>query len=181
MAKLIILSHQLPFVVSVKNNEFEFSVRNDHHAAVYSGIHHLARDHSVVHVGWTGYCSDLDLSLLSQEKQSQIQQFFQSHSCEPVFLPLKAAVGHYEGYCKSGTLLYLIIEMWPLFHYILWDQLTDTKENKNWTHYKQVNQAFAQKVAQIYSPGDKGTTHHLTIKSGYTITTYSLSRQCSVK
>ncbi|KAF9425240.1 threalose-6-phosphate phosphatase [Podila epigama] len=45
--------------------------------------------------------------------------------------------------------------LWPLFHYILWDEATDGRmEKKNWDDYVFVNQQFADAIAEQYRPGD---------------------------
>jgi trehalose-6-phosphate synthase len=45
--------------------------------------------------------------------------------------------------------------LWPLFHYILWDNATDgSMENKNWVEYHAVNKKFAEEILKIYQPGD---------------------------
>jgi trehalose-6-phosphate synthase len=48
-----------------------------------------------------------------------------------------------------------LLELWPLFHYLLWDNATDGKvEAKNYEHYKKVNETFAQAVESVYEAGD---------------------------
>jgi hypothetical protein len=50
-----------------------------------------------------------------------------------------------------------IIVLWPLFHYILWDEATDGRqEKKNWDDYVFVNQQFADTIVEQYRPGDVG-------------------------
>ncbi|KAJ3415513.1 threalose-6-phosphate phosphatase [Chytridiales sp. JEL 0842] len=59
----------------------------------------------------------------------------------------KVAIGSYEGYCKT--------ELWPLFHYILWDSVTDDSLGaRNWEDYVSMNNEFAAKVIENYLPGD---------------------------
>lgn len=66
----------------------------------------------------------------------------------PVFLPPDVSKGHYEGFCKKT--------LWPLFHYLLWLDSTATvpSPDPSWLAYQKTNQMFAQRVAQIYKPGD---------------------------
>ncbi|KIR26908.1 trehalose-phosphatase [Cryptococcus deuterogattii 99/473] len=66
----------------------------------------------------------------------------------PVFLPPDVSKGHYEGFCKKT--------LWPLFHYLLWLDSTATvpSPDPSWLAYHKTNQMFAQRVAQIYKPGD---------------------------
>lgn len=47
--------------------------------------------------------------------------------------------------------------LWPLFHYLLWDEATDGRiEKKNWEDYVFVNQQFADAIVEQYQPGDIG-------------------------
>lgn len=52
-----------------------------------------------------------------------------------------------------------LVVLWPLFHYILWDEATDGRvEKKNWDDYVFVNQQFADAILEQYQPGDIGKT-----------------------
>ncbi|WVW83110.1 trehalose-phosphatase [Kwoniella bestiolae CBS 10118] len=66
----------------------------------------------------------------------------------PVFLPPDVSKGHYEGFCKKT--------LWPLFHYLLWLDSTATvpSPDPSWLAYHKTNQMFAQRVAEVYRPGD---------------------------
>jgi trehalose 6-phosphate synthase/phosphatase len=47
--------------------------------------------------------------------------------------------------------------LWPLFHYLLWDEATDGRqEKKNWDDYVFVNQQFTDAIVKQYQPGDVG-------------------------
>ncbi|KAJ9118440.1 hypothetical protein QFC24_006271 [Naganishia onofrii] len=71
----------------------------------------------------------------------------------PVFVPREEARGHYEGYCKTT--------LWPLFHYLLWQDspVPTPSPDPMWIHYQAVNKRFAERVAQIYKPGDLIVVH----------------------
>lgn len=66
----------------------------------------------------------------------------------PVWLDYHTAHAHYEGYCKST--------LWPLFHYLLWRDDADRSkwDQYSWEAYVKVNEAFAERVAAEYRPGD---------------------------
>lgn len=66
----------------------------------------------------------------------------------PVFLPPDVSKGHYEGYCKTT--------LWPLFHYLLWLDSTATvpSPDPSWIAYQKANELFADRVAEVYKPGD---------------------------
>ncbi|OCF36567.1 trehalose-phosphatase [Kwoniella heveanensis CBS 569] len=71
----------------------------------------------------------------------------------PVFLPPDVSKGHYEGFCKKT--------LWPLFHYLLWLDSTATvpSPDPQWLAYHKTNLMFAQRVAQVYRPGDLIVCH----------------------
>jgi hypothetical protein len=51
----------------------------------------------------------------------------------------------------------IIVVLWPMFHYILWDTATDGREEtNNWTQYVKVNERFTDKIVELYKPGDIG-------------------------
>lgn len=54
-------------------------------------------------------------------RSSLREQLMAEKSCVPVFVDKHVSFGHYEGFCKSN--------IWPLFHYIMWDQATDGYAN----------------------------------------------------
>ncbi|MCO5600110.1 hypothetical protein L7F22_054218 [Adiantum nelumboides] len=83
----------------------------------------------------------------------------------PVWLDNAVAHGHYEGYCKT--------HLWPLFHYLLWQDVPGDRrvwDDYSWEAYVAANEAYAQRVAEQYRPGDL---------CGCTTTTCSLCRRCS--
>lgn len=82
----------------------------------------------------------------------------------PVFLPPDISKGHYEGFCKkseSYSRSRADVALWPLFHYLLWLDSTATvpAPDPSWIAYSKTNQMFAQKVAEIYRPGDLIIVH----------------------
>ncbi|GJJ73168.1 trehalose 6-phosphate synthase/phosphatase [Entomortierella parvispora] len=123
------------------------------HSALYSGIKSLADDLETVQIGWVGELADQDgyvvpcKNLTESQKTGLKQQLWKKEKVVPIFLDDCRAAGHYEGYCKSV--------LWPLFHYILWDEATDGRiEKKNWDDYVFVNQQFADAIVEQYQTGD---------------------------
>ncbi|EGO29858.1 glycosyltransferase family 20 protein [Serpula lacrymans var. lacrymans S7.9] len=85
----------------------------------------------------------------------------------PVWLDQAVAHGHYDGYCKQSTSLLpsslsylshhsLQPALWPLFHYLLWQDVATeyASADSHYSAYAAANLAFAQRIAQIYVPGD---------------------------
>ncbi|KAF7344346.1 Trehalose-6-phosphate phosphatase [Mycena sanguinolenta] len=67
----------------------------------------------------------------------------------PVWLDDAVAHGHYDGYCKQT--------LWPLFHYLLWQDVAaeaSSQESQYYSHYSQANEAFASAITAVYRPGD---------------------------
>lgn len=49
----------------------------------------------------------------------------------------------------------LILVLWPLFHYLIWNDATDGRlERKQWEAYAMVNRKYADLVCQQYQQGD---------------------------
>lgn len=73
----------------------------------------------------------------------------------PVWMDSDVAHGFYEGYCKTV--------LWPLLHYLLWEDVNPTNgstwDDSTWDAYYAANQAFAQRIAQEYQPGDMVIVH----------------------
>ncbi|KAI8591418.1 glycosyltransferase family 20-domain-containing protein [Geranomyces variabilis] len=137
---------------SVAGGNWKFQERRGH-SAIYAGINSL-KSHEVVHVGWTGAvydddCYALDAASFNTDLQkSLVSELWDAKKCIPVLLDEKTAAGHYEGYCKT--------DLWPLFHYILWDFALDANPHgsKSWDDYEAVNRSFADAIIKAYKPGD---------------------------
>lgn len=123
------------------------------HSALYSGIMSLRKDLETIQIGWVGELADQDgyivpsKNLNESHKQAMKEKLWAKDKVVPIFLDDSRAAGHYEGYCKSV--------LWPLFHYILWDEATDGRiEKKSWDDYVFVNQQFADAILEQYQTGD---------------------------
>ncbi|KAG0343445.1 hypothetical protein BG005_002421 [Podila minutissima] len=120
---------------------------------MYSGIMSLRKDLETIQIGWVGELADQDgfvvpsKNLTDTHKTNLKDKLWEKEKVVPIFLDDIRAAGHYEGYCKTV--------LWPLFHYILWDEATDGRvEKKNWDDYVFVNQQFADAIVEQYQPGD---------------------------
>ncbi|CAO3573674.1 unnamed protein product [Mortierella alpina] len=123
------------------------------HSALYSGVMSLGKDLETIQIGWVGELADQDgyvvpcKNVTESRRAALKEQLWQKEKVVPLFLEDSCAAGHYEGYCKTV--------LWPLFHYILWDEATDGRlEKKNWDDYVSVNQQFADAVFEQYQTGD---------------------------
>ena len=99
---------------------------------------------------WTFHDNSLQLAPGAQDDNGS--KFGIRHV--PVWLDYQTARGHYDGYCKTT--------LWPLFHYLLWrDDATDRGvwDEYSWEAYVAANQAYADRVAAEYQPGDMVWVH----------------------
>ncbi|RKP38157.1 glycosyltransferase family 20-domain-containing protein [Dimargaris cristalligena] len=121
---------------------------------MYAGIRALAESNpESIHIGSVGEYFDCDGQKkfpdnLSEGLRTQLQNVLaQDKQCSPVFINKRLAFGHYEGYCKS--------DLWPLLHYIPWDNVADPKKDiRYWDDYLAVNQLYADEVVRHYRDGD---------------------------
>ena len=88
-------------------------------------------------IGWPGS------ALEALEAPDDIRASLESLNIKPVYLTQEEVDGFYEGYA-NGTL-------WPLVHYMIERAKFDPGW---WQAYRQVNQRFADTVAEIASPED---------------------------
>ncbi|ORX60421.1 hypothetical protein DM01DRAFT_1365833 [Hesseltinella vesiculosa] len=121
------------------------------HSAMFAGIRSWNQHYSTLFIGGAGTIldeatnQDIHHENLSHPQKHALRQILsQRYNMVPVFIPHDTLVGHYEGYCKQV--------IWPLFHYVMWDNLLE--EGKYWEDYINVNQQFAQAAADHYEPGD---------------------------
>ncbi|KXN84045.1 Trehalose-phosphatase [Leucoagaricus sp. SymC.cos] len=137
------------------------------HAAMISGIRSLSTTHEQVIIGWTGDIASpgpaekVPANEISVEDRIAFEEALKSYTPKesdpdddrkttyvPVWLDDKVAHGHYDGYCKQT--------LWPLFHYLLWQDVATeyASADQHYPYYESANAAFAQRIAEIYQPGD---------------------------
>ncbi|TFY57632.1 hypothetical protein EVG20_g8465 [Dentipellis fragilis] len=161
------------------------------HAAMISGIRSLSATHDQLIIGWTGDIESpvssssgekltIPSNALSEEDKAALEHEIAHYepddddsslpsgiaerasaksrtSYVPVWLEDGVAHGHYEGYCKNT--------LWPLFHYLLWQDVAPNSNSASfsadahWPPYEAANAAFARRVAEIYQPGDLVWVH----------------------
>ena len=103
-------------------------------------------------IGWPGPIQneqgkEIAYSDLAPEMFEQIKTHYKRETDSiPVFLDAASAKGH-ANYCNTT--------LWPIFHYLVWDDAVLCKEIlRDWQHYVKVNEAFAEKILEIYKAGD---------------------------
>ncbi|KAJ3265049.1 threalose-6-phosphate phosphatase [Chytriomyces hyalinus] len=146
-SKLITATHHLPVELHLEGDRHVLHPRKGH-SALYSGIKSLKTTENVVHVGCLGsLVTENGLEPIPNTDEMLALFSTTANAFQPVFVDHDTAASHYEGYCKT--------DLWPLFHYVLWDSAVDgTAEKNHWNDYVAVNQAFADAIMEIYSAGD---------------------------
>ncbi|KAI9312741.1 glycosyltransferase family 20-domain-containing protein [Dichotomocladium elegans] len=157
--RIINVTHLIPFQITRHDAgtvRWSYSPRRGH-GAMYAGIESLQGDWQTVHIGWSGEIHKQSTAvdgetttvndLSDSDKATLAQQLKEQHGCIPLFLDGESVAGHYDGYCKTM--------LWPLFHYLLWNDATDGRlERTQWEAYLAVNQKYAELVIQHYQHGD---------------------------
>lgn len=154
------------------------------HSAMISGIKSLSATHEQVIIGWTGdieigtdgqtiptdSLNDADRialeDALEHYKINEQEEGAKPTTYKAVWLKDKIAHAHYEGYCKQSAspfktlaatlILSLFQALWPLFHYLLWQDVASecSSDDADWQAYVLANTAFAEALLSVYRPGD---------------------------
>lgn len=129
-AKLVIVSNRLPVSVSREDGVLVFTPSSGGLATAMSSLEYEDK----IWIGWPGIASD---DLTDKERQ-EIETRLVEHGCVPVHLTQEEIELFYEGYSNDT--------LWPLFHYF--QSLASYKEEQ-WHAYRQVNELFADAVANV--------------------------------
>jgi len=179
--RLLVVSRLIPIACQLNNEDennkkWEFTSRRNYNA-MYSGINSLKTESTISQIVYFGLPGDVTIkgnplykennskknsddymptnkanniieweNFTPELKQSLTDNLYKEKSIVPIFVDPETCRLHYEGYCKT--------ELWPLFHYILWESTIQTSEEKNWEGYVKFNQIFANEIAKYYQPGD---------------------------
>lgn len=119
-----------------------------------------------IFIGWPGPIQNeqkeaIDYSELPAKTIRQIEKVYRRETDSvPVFLESSITQGH-ANYCN--------MTLWPIFHYLVWENQSQCKVMvQDWKDYVKVNEAFAEKILQIYKSGDVIwiLDHHLLLLPG---------------
>jgi trehalose 6-phosphate synthase/phosphatase len=140
MSRLLIVANRLPVTVRSAADGVEVERST---GGLATG---LARPHEQsggLWIGWSGATEEM-----SESQQAELDGQLAAMRLIAVPLTSEQVTRYYEGY-SNGVL-------WPLFHYLL-DQVP--LQASDWDTYVQVNQRFADVVAEQYRPGDMVWVH----------------------
>src|SRR5918994_133743 len=135
MHRVLIVANRLP--VTVKTTEGGVEVQRSA-GGLATGLLRPHEQSGGLWIGWSGAPEGL-----TPEQQSQLDQQLTAMRLVAVPLTTDQVTRYYEGF-SNGVL-------WPLFHYLL-DQVP--LHVRDWDAYVEVNERFADVVAEHYQPGD---------------------------
>jgi trehalose 6-phosphate synthase/phosphatase len=139
--RLLIVSNRLPVTIKLDRGKVAIIKSAGGLATGLRGPHERAGS---LWIGWPG-----DVSRFDAAQRAQIANSLSALRTAPVYLTQTEITRFYEGF-SNGV-------MWPLFHY-----LTDKVQRdawRNWKTYREVNQRFADVVAEHYQPDDLVWVH----------------------
>ena len=134
--RLIIVSNRLPITAGLDDGG---AVRLQMASGgLANGMRPWHEGSGGVWIGWPG-----DTSKFSGEQRADLDHQLEARGIVPVTLSQEHVNRYYHGVANRV--------LWPLFHYLI-DRLP--VHASGWDAYRQVNQTFANVVAQQYRPGD---------------------------
>ena len=147
--RLLIVSNRLPYHAHAKGEEVVLTPST---GGVASGLRVLHDETESLWIGWPG-----DLSCMPRRHRNTVRTQMRDGRIVPVPLTRGECQEYYDGFCNSV--------LWPLLHYQTDRLPLGTPE---WRTYRQVNQRFADAVAEHYRPGDLIWVHdyHLMLVPG---------------
>lgn len=133
--RLILVSNRLPITIQRSDRgEYTFKASS---GGLVSGISGLVKTKQFMWYGWPG------IQVPSNEVAQLEQRLAKEHSAVPVFLADELADRHYNGF--SNEIL------WALLHY---HPGSITFDESAWAAYQQVNQLFADRIANDTQEND---------------------------
>ena len=131
--RIILVSNRLPVTVLKGPEGLDYRPSP---GGLATGLDALRRELETVWVGWPGRVANEDRDAVG----SVLAEKFR---CHPVFLPERLVQKYYEGYSNRT--------IWPIFHsFSSYARFSETE----WDAYRRANVLFAQKILEVYRPGD---------------------------
>jgi len=140
MSRLLIVSNRLPVTIAAQEGGLRVEPSSGGLATGLGAVHATQES---LWIGWPGPTSALD-----EAARAELARKLAELRLEPVHLTDEEVHEYYEVF-SNGLL-------WPLFHYLL-DQVP--MRAGGWDAYQRVNRKFADRVAEIWRPGDRVWVH----------------------
>jgi trehalose 6-phosphate synthase/phosphatase len=138
-SRYLIVSNRLPVVAAVHEGNLQLQRSAGGLATSLASVQGNSR-----WIGWPG-----DTGQFDRKVRAELDAQLLASGMVPVHLTTKQVERFYEGFC-NGVL-------WPLFHYLLDKVRLDAW--RDWAAYREVNERFAECVANHYQPGDRIWVH----------------------
>ena len=128
----------------------QFAATNSGNPGLYNAVFSMKGEMGpTVWVGTVGASTE---SLSQEDKEIITDRLYRDHDAIPIYLTDKEMDGHYHQFCKQV--------LWKIFHYQFADYMKATsKDDESWKTYVKVNQKFADKIVEVYCPGDISTLY----------------------
>ena len=141
MKRFLIISNRLPVQLSLSDEEVEAipSV-----GGLATGMKSVSKSSNSSWIGWSG----VDTEKLGASQTEKVNKALDKENCINVNLTEEEVELYYEGFSNKTV--------WPLFHYF--NQFVKYEED-HWQAYKQVNQKFADVIAENMEGVDKIWIH----------------------
>ncbi len=136
MDRLLIVSNRLPVSVGKNDKGLQFSRSVGGVATGLSSLESPVESHWI---GWSGMAANH----LTMEEADQVNARLKEENCTGVPLSDEQVQQYYLGFSNRT--------IWPLFHYFF---LNCEFDEDMWQAYRRANEAFADKVVQVYREGD---------------------------
>ena len=128
---LVVVSNRLPITLTETPSGYTYKPSAGGLATALSGL----QEANFLWIGWPG-------AVVEEGAQKHVEEdLLREHRCMPVFLSNEQVEQFYNRFCNGV--------IWPLFHYL--PEYTDF-ELVGWNYYQEVNELFANAVAEVAPP-----------------------------
>jgi len=141
MSRLIIISNRLPF--SVEKQGDELKVRQSSGGLVSAIKSYFEKNKDSNHYAARIWLGSMDCSEENWNAAKQQGQLPDDFLIEPIFPVQHVYSNYYNGFSNST--------IWPLFHYF--PSVVEFKK-EYFEDYRKINQQFANRIIEIFEPGD---------------------------
>jgi trehalose 6-phosphate synthase/phosphatase len=131
--KIIIVSNRLPVTILKSDSGLAYRPST---GGLATGLSSLREEFETVWIGWPG-------SVAKEDRKQVEAKLAKDFKCHAVFIPQQLVEKYYEGYSNRTV--------WPIFHSF---PSYAKYAGPEWEAYKKANTLFAQKILEVYQPGD---------------------------
>ncbi len=141
MSRFLIISNRLPVQINLSEDNIEVTPSV---GGLATGMMSVSKSSDSLWIGWSG----IDKEKLSDDQRKMVNHALKEENAVDVHLTQDEVELYYEGFSNKT--------IWPLFHYF--NQFV-IYEEEQWQAYQQVNQKFADVIAENMEGVDKIWIH----------------------